>query len=121
MPNGLEVAYAMHENVDEHHVERRGFKASAKVTSKPWRRDARELRLGFDQSTFLHLGREPVNPEWSADVRFGAHSGLKSDITAFPKSASSPRSRQSQSARTKFAIPFSVLLSIPGYFVPVVA
>jgi hypothetical protein len=26
------------------------------------------------------LGREPINSEWSADVRFGAHSGLKSDI-----------------------------------------
>ena len=33
------------------------------------------------------LGREPINSEWSADVGFGAHSGLKSDITALPKSA----------------------------------
>jgi hypothetical protein len=24
--------------------------------------------------------REPTNSEWSADARFGAHSGLKSDI-----------------------------------------
>lgn len=31
------------------------------------------------------------------------------------------RSRQSQSARTKFAIPFSILLSILGYFAPGVA
>ena len=28
----------------------------------------------------IELGREPINSEWSADVRFGAHSGLKSDI-----------------------------------------
>jgi len=33
------------------------------------------------------LGREPINSEWSTDVRFGEHSGLKSDITALPKSA----------------------------------
>jgi hypothetical protein len=32
-------------------------------------------------------GCELINSEWSADVRFGAHSGLKSDITALPKSA----------------------------------
>jgi hypothetical protein len=30
---------------------------------------------------------EPINSEWTADIRFGAHFGLKSDITAFPKSA----------------------------------
>ena len=35
------------------------------------------------------LGREPINSKWSTDVRFGAHSGLKSDITALPKSAMS--------------------------------
>jgi hypothetical protein len=28
-----------------------------------------------------------MNPEWSADVRFGAHNGLKSDIAPCPKSA----------------------------------
>src|SRR5258708_6305910 len=33
------------------------------------------------------LGREPINLEWSADVRFGAHNGLKSDIAPCPKSA----------------------------------
>ena len=33
------------------------------------------------------LGREPINSEWLADVRFGAHSGLKSDIAPCPKSA----------------------------------
>src|SRR6202011_673865 len=33
------------------------------------------------------VGREPINSEWSADVRFGAHSGLKSDIAALPKCA----------------------------------
>ena len=26
------------------------------------------------------LVREPKNSEWSADVRFGAHSGLKSEV-----------------------------------------
>src|SRR5258706_13029680 len=35
------------------------------------------------------LGREPINSKWSTDVRFGAHSGLKSDITALPKCATS--------------------------------
>src|SRR5712671_5481970 len=35
----------------------------------------------------VHLGREPINLEWSADVRFGAHNGLKSDIALWPKSA----------------------------------
>jgi energy-coupling factor transporter ATP-binding protein EcfA2 len=35
------------------------------------------------------LGREPINSERSADVRFGSHSGLKSDIATCPKSASS--------------------------------
>ncbi len=35
------------------------------------------------------LGREPINSERSADVRFGAHSGLKSDIARGPKSADS--------------------------------
>jgi hypothetical protein len=28
--------------------------------------------------------REPINLEWSADVRFGAHNGLKSDIAGGP-------------------------------------
>src|ERR1700676_2066265 len=32
-------------------------------------------------------GREPANSERSTDVRFGAHSGLKSDVTALPKGA----------------------------------
>src|SRR5258706_2684522 len=35
----------------------------------------------------VHLGREPINLEWSADVRFGAHNGLKSDIAPCPKHA----------------------------------
>jgi hypothetical protein len=38
-------------------------------------------------SSAPHERREPINSEWSADVR--AHSGLESDITALPKSASS--------------------------------
>jgi hypothetical protein len=36
-----------------------------------------------------HLWRVPINLEWSADVRFGAHNGLKSDIAPYPKSANS--------------------------------
>jgi hypothetical protein len=40
------------------------------------------------------LGREPINLEASADVRFDAHYGLKSDIARGPKSATE---------RTRFA------------------
>src|SRR5258706_14071571 len=32
-------------------------------------------------------GREPANSKRSTDVCFGAHSGLKSDVTALPKCA----------------------------------
>src|SRR5882724_7339793 len=39
------------------------------------------------QSRTRSPGREPTNSEWSTDVLFAAHSGLKSDITALPKSA----------------------------------
>ena len=39
------------------------------------------------QSRTRSPGREPTNSEWSTDVRFGAHSGLKLDIAALPKSA----------------------------------
>jgi hypothetical protein len=35
----------------------------------------------------LNLGREPIKPEALANVRFGAHNGLKSDIAPCPKSA----------------------------------
>ncbi len=31
------------------------------------------------------LGSEPINSKWSTDVRFGAHSGLKADMTALRK------------------------------------
>jgi len=41
----------------------------------------------MSKSAKVVLGREPINSEWLADVRFGAHSGLKSDITALPKCA----------------------------------
>jgi hypothetical protein len=34
---------------------------------------------------FLPL--EPMNLEWSADVRFGAHNWLKSDVALCPKSS----------------------------------
>jgi hypothetical protein len=30
-------------------------------------------------------GREPMNSDWSADVRFEAHYGLKPDIAPCPK------------------------------------
>ena len=43
----------------------------------------------MSKSAKVVLGREPINSEWLADVRFGAHSGLKSDITALPKCATS--------------------------------
>ncbi len=43
----------------------------------------------MSKSAKVVLGREPINSEWLADVRFGAHSGLKSDITALPKCANS--------------------------------
>jgi hypothetical protein len=36
-------------------------------------------------------GREPINSEWLADVRFGAHSGLKSDIAPCPLCALYPQ------------------------------
>jgi hypothetical protein len=35
------------------------------------------------------LGREPINSEWLANVRFAAQNGLKSDIAPCPKSADS--------------------------------
>src|SRR6266702_714340 len=35
----------------------------------------------------VRLRRETINSEWSTDVRFGAHSGIKSDIAPCPKSA----------------------------------
>jgi hypothetical protein len=37
----------------------------------------------------LEPGREPINLELSADVRFGAHNGLKRDIAPCRKSANS--------------------------------
>ena len=43
----------------------------------------------MSKSAKVVLGREPINSEWLADVRFGAHSGLKSDIAGGPKSADS--------------------------------
>jgi hypothetical protein len=48
------------------------------------------------------LEREPINSKWSTDVRFGAHSGLKSDITALPKSAKSGLMRRKKWHRKKF-------------------
>jgi len=48
------------------------------------------------------LGREPINTKWSTDVRFGAHSGLKSDITALPKCAN--RRLMHRSKRLRYSI-----------------
>jgi hypothetical protein len=45
---------------------------------------------------------EPINSEWSGDVRFAAHSGLKSDITALPKSGRSVRGEGKDSPNTKY-------------------
>jgi hypothetical protein len=48
-----------------------------------------------------NLGRESINSEWLADVRFGAHSGLKSDIAPCPKSA---RAQKATSLRPTFQL-----------------
>jgi hypothetical protein len=37
--------------------------------------------------TPMELGREPINSEWSADVRIAARYGLNSDMELRPKSA----------------------------------
>jgi hypothetical protein len=42
-----------------------------------------QLKLTLQVRSILR--REPINSEWSADVGFGAYSGLKSDVTALPK------------------------------------
>jgi hypothetical protein len=43
---------------------------------------AREgIAPAYANSRLRGSGREPINSGQSADVRFGAHSGLKSDIT----------------------------------------
>ncbi len=44
-----------------------------------------EAGAGAAAGGVSRLGGEPINSGWSADVRFGAHFGLKSDITALPK------------------------------------
>jgi len=46
--------------------------------------DSKQPALALGRS---RPGREPIYSELSTDVRFGAHSGLKSDITALPKCA----------------------------------
>jgi hypothetical protein len=45
------------------------------------------------------LRREPINLEWTANVRFGAHNGLKSDMPPCPKSAKSRHGRTVQLQR----------------------
>ena len=43
----------------------------------------------------LRPGREPINSEWSTDVRFGAHNGLKSDIAPAKTGSDGPYSMTS--------------------------
>ena len=49
-------------------------------------------------SISIKLGREPIDSERSVDVRFGAHSGLSSDIAPGPKSANKRRHSITSSA-----------------------
>src|SRR5260221_13691615 len=47
------------------------------------RRSCSSIKIERDddsEKSHRALRREPINSEWSADVRFGAHSGLNSDI-----------------------------------------
>ena len=46
------------------------------------------------------LGREPINSDWSADVCFEAHYGLKPDIAPCPKSARNHEVPQSRANRS---------------------
>ena len=47
----------------------------------------REQAIENRSRVWNYLGREPINSERSANVRFGAQSGLKPDIARGPKSA----------------------------------
>ena len=58
-----------------------------------------QSQAGWGFSWDFGLGREPINFGGAADVCFGAHSGLKSDIAPCPKSANRVTSH-----RRKFAI-----------------
>jgi hypothetical protein len=74
---------------------------SAKIHSTwHYQQPGKTARLASDKA----LGREPINSEWSADVRFGAHSGFKSDITALPKSANSRRDKRSRQLRRPYLL-----------------
>jgi hypothetical protein len=46
------------------------------------------------------LGRELIKPVALANVRFGAHNGLKSDIAPYPKSAQHATSTDAETAWT---------------------
>src|SRR5260370_32616036 len=52
-------------------------------------------------SISIKLGREPIDSERSVDVRFGAHSGLSSDIEPGPKSANRRHHSITWSARSR--------------------
>jgi hypothetical protein len=60
-----------------------------RIASHRVRRNLRELDGSSDpvKAGSTGLWREPINLEWSADVRSGAHNALKSDIAPCPKSA----------------------------------
>jgi len=63
-------------------------------------------------AALIHYGvREAINSKWSTDVRLGAHSGLKSDITALPKSTVNGfmhRSKQQNYSITSSAVASNV-------------
>src|ERR1700682_2182758 len=93
--------------------------SSASVALTHLRHAQTSIALGARGATACHFPRVP------SLKAFGRRPPCKPHRCDRPASetlnTSSPRSRQSQSARTKFATPFSVLLSIPGYFAPGVA
>ena len=64
--------------------------------------------MRFPMIRVTELGREPINLERTVDVRFGAHSGLKSDMAPCPKSATSGLMQCSMQH------PYSITASILG-------
>ena len=57
------------------------FQAKWKPVRVKKTRQVKNLEPRFDSiETEKAPGHEPINPEWSADGCFGAHTGLKSDI-----------------------------------------
>ena len=72
MRNRIDIDYS-HSRAIVHEVGER-LRASLEID----RELPANLRMHIDR--LRQLGREPINSKRSADVRFGAHSGLKSDI-----------------------------------------